>query len=392
MIGTVGAQAENVGRLNISKAQAQYSFANIEFACEDLDCIEGKPILVSKAEASKLPVLIEGDWDYVIEVKYKGDTNRALDRVTGYLGCSYSTPYIAADVIVWKFPNEKKESEENAVKSNVSLYGLGFLPPSIESFICKYPNTQYSPRAEEVTSNLGADEAKVNWYLGNYFPRSFCEAFAIFDYILDAVEVPIGDDVSILDIGIGSGGATAGLIWALRKRAMSRIKKITVVGYDGNEYALARCKDLLSSCDMKIELKLVNELMSEKTFCSLNYESKKFNFVLCSKAVQEIAPLKYDLCVSFMNKMLKPKGVALLLEILNEKGKLGFVKAIKAFKDISRLLIVAGVEKPATFGVISNLTGKSMEENIMFGVWGGAELSYEESLKVEVTMNNKVLL
>ena len=380
-------------KLPIDDPQVTTSLENIKgFVCEDLpEYVENNVVACAKPNAADLPVPIEGDWDYVIELKFKGDAKRALAEVNKYWACPYTHPYIADDVIVWRFPEASSvESKENDEIRSVALQGIGFLPPIIEDFISEHPNARYSPDALTASSNLTADAQRAEWYLGTYFPRSFCETFAIFDYIFAKKyeELKISDKLSILDVGIGSGGATYGLIWALRKWFKNQIKEVNVIGYDGNDHALELCGDiacvLASSWEAPLNVSISNVQI---TWDAMNViGNQKFDFVLASKAIQEMTGrFVYDDYVSLSKSVLKPTGVAMLLEIFSEVRQSQIRASLKALNTDFRLLL-SSLEAPAgaTFGVISNLTTQIMEEAISFAAWGGSELSAEEKSEIEV--------
>ena len=380
-------------KMLIDDPQVKTSLENIKgFMCEDLpEYVENNVVACAKQNAADLPVPIEGDWEYVIEVKYKGDAKRALDAVNGYWPCPYTHPYVAGDVIVWRFPdaNSVERKGDNQIRS-VALQGIGFLPPMMEDFISKHPNARYSPDALTASSNLTADAQRAEWYLGTYFPRSFCETFAIFDYIFGKKykELKINDSLSILDIGIGSGGATYGLIWALRKWFKNKIKEINVIGYDGNDHALELCGDiacvLVSRWDVSLNINTSNVRITQDTMNVV--ANQKFDFVLASKAIQEMTGgFGYDDFVSLSRSCLNPTGIAILLEIFSENRQVQIKASLKTLNADSQLL-VSSVEGPcgAAFGVISNLTTQIMEETISFAAWGGNELSTEEKSEIEV--------
>ncbi len=362
-----------------------------KFICEDLpDYVESNPVACAKSNAADLPVTIEGDWDYVIELKYKGDAKRALDEVNEYWSCPYTHPYIVDDVIVWRFPEASVEISGVDDARNISLQGVGFLPSVIEDFISEHPNARYNPDALTASSNLTADAQRAEWYLGTYFPRSFCETFAIFDYIFAKKRggLRIGDSLSILDVGIGSGGATYGLIWALRKWFRHQIREINVVGYDGNNHALELCGELspalASRLDIALNIQTSNTQITKHSMSVV--ANQKFDFLLASKAIQEMGgSYGYDDYVSLSKSVLKPTGVAMLLEIFSGARQSQIRTTLNALNVDARILL-SSLEAPsgATFGVISNLTTQIMEEDILFATWGGSELSAEEKSEIEV--------
>ena len=80
----------------IDNPQVKTSLENINgFVCEDLpEYVESAAVACARSNATDLPVPIDGDWDYVIELRCKGDVKRALSAVNEYWTCPYSHPYI----------------------------------------------------------------------------------------------------------------------------------------------------------------------------------------------------------------------------------------------------------------------------------------------------------
>ena len=378
--------------LPIADPQVKTALENIKgFVCEDLpEYVEGTAVACARSNAANLPVAIEGDWDYVIELRYKGNAERALTAVNEYWTCPYTRPYVVDDVIVWRFPEASNHSDNSNENIGTTLQGIGFLPPVIEDFIAEHPNARYSPDALAASSNLSADMQRAEWYLGTYFPRSFCETFAIFDFIFakKQSELKLEEKVTILDIGIGSGGASYGLIWALRKWFKNKIKEIDVIGYDGNDHALELCGQLscalISRWAVALHVNTTSIKVAKDTFEAV--ANQKFDFVLASKAIQEMnGRFDYDDYVSLTKSVLKPAGIAMLLEIFGE-GRQSQIKAsLKPLSD-DRRIVASSIEGPSgsTFGVISNLTAQIMEESISFAAWGGVELNGEKRSETEV--------
>ena len=376
----------------ISDSQVKTSFENIkDFVCADLpEYVDANAVVCARSNSSCLPVPIDGDWDYVIELKYKGEPNRALAAVDTYWHCPHTRPFIAGEVIVWRFPEATSEIGDRAQTRCNVLQGLGFLPPLVEDFILAHPHARYSPDALTASSNMTADAQRAEWYLGTYFPRSFCETFAIFDYIFSRKrdELKIGDKLSILDVGIGSGGAVYGLLWALRKWFSGRINEINIVGYDGNDHALRLCGEfsswLTSKWDVTVNVQTSNVRISKNSLDSVL--GQKYDFVLASKAIQETnGEFGYDDYASVSNSVLKPLGIAMVLEIFSEARQAQIKTSLSSSGASSRLL-AASVEASAggAFGVISNLTTQFMDEAVLFAVWGGSKLSVEGAPETEV--------
>ena len=369
------------------------ALTNIRMACDEhSECVEGDVAMYSKAEAASLPCSVSGDWDFVIVVRHKGEAERALKRINLFWKCPYTKPFVLNDFIVWRFP-EVVDQTEREVRDE-PLQGLGFLPPVFAEFIQSYPNARYHPNAEAVALNQDTDEQGAEWYLGNYFPRSFCEAFAIFDRLFETrrEELNLGESVSILDLGIGSGGAMAGLIWALRKWYGGVIREVRVVGKEVNEHAIRLCGDIMClltgdhevSCECGFDLKLqIQNGVDARDLLSCDTE-RRYDFILASKAIQEMkGQFGYHDFVALSDRLLKSKGVSFLLETFSAQRQALADEALTSIRQARRLLLCSQ-PMGATFGVISDLTQRVMVESVLFAVWGGSDLSINDHPEVEV--------
>ena len=201
---------------------------------------DSSSLIISSADRETSPVQGKSAWDYLVLLHCKSDYQEACRSINSFYQCMDTTPYVQDEYLVWQFPRYVEQDLEDY---NVAdIYPIGVLPSIFDDFILSKEGTSYCPDAKRVEHNDNATEKDALWYLGNYFPRSFAETFCIFDFALPyALEKIIGgrDELSICDVGVGSGGATLGLIWALRKYLSGKgIKRIRLYGFDINEHAL----------------------------------------------------------------------------------------------------------------------------------------------------------
>lgn len=110
----------------------------------------------------------------------------------------------------------------------------------LENYIFKDLEAEYCLDPLGVSSNIDNDEEKNKKYLGTYFPRSFVEAYRIYDNIflneLILNEFNKKYELNILDIGSGTGGNLIGLLNVLVKKLNNKHFKIH--SFDGNKIAL----------------------------------------------------------------------------------------------------------------------------------------------------------
>lgn len=288
--------------LKPSVAAKRYSLAQIEKWCQMInfarstyeDVFSAAAKIVAGEHRDDSSVKGRGCWDYLIVMPFSCDADKALVSVQRMWNCPDSVPYCEAGHVVWEFPYC---AEPQPQAKEGEFYSAGYVPPVFDAYITAQLGTEYRPDANRVNNNLHAVAHDAHWYLGNYFPRSFVETFCIYDYVLSKCldEVRAGKDtLTICDVGIGSGGATYGLIWALCKRLRgdASFKKITVYGLDGNAPALRLFEEMKSvmADAWPIEYEFVTKQVHFSEGCILSQEavSEKVDFVITSKCLQEL--------------------------------------------------------------------------------------------------------
>lgn len=385
-------QAEAVKRPMVDDSKVQETLETLnEFVCEDLpQFVSGSAKAYAYDQKGNLPVKVEGEWDFVIVVKTKGVPEQAFKEIRDYWKCNYTKPYLADGHVVWRFP----EYVPPAKPARPVFHTVGYFPPSFAAAIQSLPHTQYSPNALEVARNLKASEDRVLWYLGNYFPRSFCETFCAFDYLFGCLggKFKVGDEVRILDLGIGSGGSTYGLVWALRKWFYKSLRKVSVVGIDGNEHALKICGELSGvvvgswGCEVCLTTRL-NRLA--ETAMVLNDLPGTFDFVLASKALQETnGEFSYSDFLALAKSRLSPQGFAFLLDIANEERRRK-MKDLAGDRDFGMDCVLSSLDQEElAFHVLSDLTDQSMGEDVHFSIWSRSSLG----VGIEETVDFRTVL
>lgn len=98
------------------------------------------------------------------------------------------------------------------------------IPVHLEELIYRELGGLYSPDYIRATDNLDAGSQDLKTYLGTYFPRSFVEAYHTFTELLKSDNIKRficqQRDVSILDLGCGTGGYTLGVVWAATEKSI----------------------------------------------------------------------------------------------------------------------------------------------------------------------------
>lgn len=317
-----------------------------DFCCRNVNCARSMYGDVFASDAFVLDgnqkdssvVQGRGNWDYLVVLPFTGSADEVLCTMKNMWNCPDSEPYVQDGHVVWEFPPSpfvlREENESAAVLSEkgesvTSMYTAGFFPPCFDDYISRQDGTDYSPDSSRESNNLNADKCDAYWYLGNYFPRSFVESFCIYDYIFTfGIDAILGTkpELTICDVGVGSGGATYGLIWALRKRLLgnSSFKKVRVIGLDGNENTLKIFRELKPVIEKAWPIEF-EFLTREVRFSSTELipdeiMTGEVDFVITSKCLQELG------ADSSATQSLYERFLKEALRILSEDGLISVVE------------------------------------------------------------------
>lgn len=287
----------------------EYSWVNV-----------GECLLLRKSDTLPEGVTLKDGWQQVVALHIM-DANREkiAKEITQfiYMGESAPTnPGTKGEWVVWQFPQPCRN------ESNVKLSTNVFLPQWLLQYLYKEKGLTYQTDCDAVQYNLNADRDFSFQYLATYFPRTFAEISSIFDYVFAAkssLKKEMGDMITILDVGCGSGAAAMALIWSLKKARMEQIRKITVLGLDGNENFLNRFNEMIplikanwASVEIEIVSKGVKDI--EAALRALPDESR-FDFIVSSKFIQELQCADaYRVISTLCLKHLNRPGIVCMLE------------------------------------------------------------------------------
>ena len=352
------------------------------------DIFSSDAIILDGAKRATSPIKGKGLWDYLVVLPFDGSPDKALKAASDMWHCPDTEPYVQGSHIVWEFPQFRGvcTDEEESV---ANIYPAGYFPLRFDTYIASQPGTDYKPDLERVSNNLNSKTLDAFWYLGNYFPRSFVESFCIYDYIFsfgfDAVRGN-KSELTICDVGVGSGGSTYGLIWALRKRLFgdSTFRKIRVIGFDGNQNALDIFKDLKSVIESEwpIEFEYVTDRVkfSPSLIIPIEKVTGRADFVITSKCLQELGHTRQDIqslyerYFSEAQAIVSDDGLISVLEIDNLKRSTALENVLQSLN--SGRVVVAphrgeggcvGFERIDLYSTrIKSVVG----ENVLFAVVG----------------------
>ena len=355
---------------------------------------DSSSLIISSADRETSPVQGKSAWDYLVLLHCKSDHQEACRSINSFYQCMDTTPYVQDEYIVWQFPRYVEQDLEDY--NVAAIYPIGVLPSMFDDFISSKEGTSYCPDAKRVEHNDNATEKDALWYLGNYFPRSFAETFCIFDFALPyALEKIIGgrDELSICDVGVGSGGATLGLIWALRKYLSGKgIKRIRLYGFDINEHALNLFSGMLPL--MKREWPIDFDVTLRKTkftavkIIPADVIDRKVDFVITSKCLQEVASRIsvsieqiYNRFIEDARSVVSSKGLVAIMEIARPFRSSSLNKALSGIGPELATLIPNGEGMPIVgeerFELNSSRIGRIVGENLLFSVIGDKSFKEE---------------
>ena len=209
------------------------------------------------------------------------------------------------------------------------------LPAWLDWMIFQQIKAQYNPDYKKHSYNLDLTEDEVLNYLGTYFPRSYSEAFCIYDNIfhnsqfIDATKNK--QEINILDIGCGTGGEIIGLIYALEKYLPSNIQ-FNIEAIDGNQYSLNIFRQIIELLTKRTH-RQYNINAKQTVFQSVDdihsiatsYQDKTFDFIQMCKFGCELESRKvckmanpYKLLLMSFAGHLAPTGLFLMLDVTTQ--------------------------------------------------------------------------
>ena len=225
-----------------------------------------------------------------------------------------------------KDANELPDSTSN--KSAIKFHkSKTIIPHWLDLALFNHLSAVYSPEYKKFEYNLDIDSEDVKVYLGTYFPRSYAEAFCIFDdifksrqYMEELKSVPV---ITILDYGCGTGGELIGLVVALSKH-ISTSKTINIVAIDGNNDAINALKNLIEILSSNVRHKISLTCLNKTITCEDDLQISgvpECHFILNSKMVCEIISKKitdgncYYKVADSLAKLLAEIGILYILDV-----------------------------------------------------------------------------
>ena len=340
----------------INKQDSEEKNEELEIESEECDALKGfvKQILSSVLKISDAIItVLDGYSSQSIYEKYGITINKKLLVKVESSGIGASCSKLAKfinrdvrainpDVICWQegdVIDERKEDEplpkdvnelpdSTSDKSTIKFHkSKTIIPHWLDLALFNHLSAVYSPEYKKFEYNLDIDSEDVKVYLGTYFPRSYAEAFCIFDdlfksrqYMEELKRVPV---INILDYGCGTGGEIIGLVVALSKH-ISTSKTINIFAFDGNNNAINALKNLIEILSSNVRHKISLTCLNNTISCEEDFQISgipQCHFILNSKMVCELISKKitngncYYKVADSLAKLLAGNGILYILDV-----------------------------------------------------------------------------
>ena len=340
----------------INKQDSEEKNEEFEIESEECDALKGfvKQILSSVLKISDAIItVLDGYSSQSIYEKYGITINKKLLVKVESSGIGASCSKLAKfinrdvrainpDVICWQegdVIDDRKEDEplpkdvnelpdSTSDKSTIKFHkSKTIIPHWLDLALFNHLSAVYSPEYKKFEYNLDIDSEDVKVYLGTYFPRSYAEAFCIFDdlfksrqYMEELKRVPV---INILDYGCGTGGEIIGLVVALSKH-ISTSKTINIFAFDGNNNAINALKNLIEILSSNVRHKISLTCLNNTISCEEDFQISgipQCHFILNSKMVCELISKKitngncYYKVADSLAKLLAGNGILYILDV-----------------------------------------------------------------------------
>lgn len=196
-----------------------------------------------------------------------------------------------------------------------------FVPDWLQSVIYDNLHAVYAPDHKKYETNLNLSDDELRVYLGTYFPRSYGESFSIWDSLFsrcDYNRLFAKDSISILGLGVGTGGDIIGLLDVIHKYGLC--SNVQVYAIDGNKSALTIFKHLVAALAARYNMSIKVECYESAVDggFSLPNIDITFDVITTSKFVNEIVNIinePYYKILEYSYPKLAQRGLMLISDV-----------------------------------------------------------------------------
>lgn len=258
-----------------------------------------------------------------------------------------------------------KETITECIENPYQLKTSTRLPLWLDNLIYEDCKARWESDPHKFEANLLSSLSDNLVYLGTYFPRSYADAFCIFEnlFSVDAYKAILDkkESLNILSIGCGTGGDAIGLMTGLVKH-FSHLKNINFYAIDGNDFALDLFKKVFDRfCEVsKIDSHLFvkREVIEDFSKIELDpWSVEGFDFILSSKMIGEVISAgkgSLDNSYYIFGKRFLPElsidGVCLILDVTTKPSHSSLFYPQLMSEQLNRL-----IREEMTFKIISPL-------------------------------------
>lgn len=214
------------------------------------------------------------------------------------------------------------------------------LPDWLDKFIYDELKAPFSRKNNSFVV-INMDKREVLEYLGTYFPRSFAEAYGIFQNLVKMEAIDLDkESLDIFDLCCGSAGEIIGILEILRKNS-KKIKKVNLILCDGNPNQIELARKVLERAQDKYEfkinyqclnLKIASKVDLELLNKALNLKKLKFDIMLNFKTGCEFLETNvfkganpYRIFTNFFLKNLKDEGICIVEDVTVKHRSMGWL-------------------------------------------------------------------
>lgn len=202
------------------------------------------------------------------------------------------------------------------------------LPQWLDNYIFGKLSAKYCRTCSDMTV-VDWDRTDILNYLGTYFPRSYAEAYCIFNELFSKYPQKWNntDHLSVFDFGCGTGGEIIGMVSAIAEN-FPKLQTIDVKALDGNAYALRLLEKIAAESSLHISANIQIHVVPYKiddfydlsildTVLNGSYDIFMSVKAICEFVTKDCFEKKnaYKYIVNFMLSKLNKNGIMFIEDV-----------------------------------------------------------------------------